>query len=198
MDVERGIFMTGGTEEGFLLVLERFHEDLEERLPFLRDVAAEAERLSEETLASFVVQVHALKSALASLGALELSVAAARLEQAGRERDRALLSQELGDFTGGLSALAENIAGVLRLDAPAPNTGEGYGELLSRLRAAILEEDPRLVDRLLERLFREPLDGNLRALLVRVSEKVLLYDFGAALEMLDSPDFGAFTGACGL
>ncbi|MDR1908880.1 MAG: response regulator [Spirochaetaceae bacterium] len=195
MDVERGIFMTGGTEEGFLLVLERFHEDLEERLPFLRDVAAEAERLSEETFASFVVQVHALKSALASLGALELSAAAARLEQAGRERDRALLSRELGGFTGGLSALAEHIAGVLRLDAPSPDPAESYGELLSRLRDAILEEESPLADRLLERLFREPLDGNLRALLVRVSEKVLLYDFGAALEMLDSPASGSFPEA---
>jgi HPt (histidine-containing phosphotransfer) domain-containing protein len=70
---------------------------------FLRDaskslavLAAFCERqddaYTDEDIRTFVVNVHGIKSVLANIGELELSALAARLEQAGRDRDSAFMS----------------------------------------------------------------------------------------------------------
>jgi HPt (histidine-containing phosphotransfer) domain-containing protein len=107
LDVARGIAMTGGTEEGYMDVLEIFCQDAEERL----------EKLSEAPddigLASFTIQVHALKSASASIGASETSRLAAELESAGKSGQLDFIRENLAAFTENLTELTGRIKRVL-------------------------------------------------------------------------------------
>jgi PAS domain S-box-containing protein len=107
MDVAKGIAMTGGTMQGYREVLGVFYQDILERLPLLKDMPPEQE------LPLYITQVHALKSASASLGAMELSQEAAGLEAAGRAGDLATLEAGISRFYADLEKLAERIRAAL-------------------------------------------------------------------------------------
>jgi signal transduction histidine kinase/DNA-binding response OmpR family regulator/HPt (histidine-containing phosphotransfer) domain-containing protein len=121
IDVEQGISLTGGSEAGYRKILAIFHKDAKDRLPLLRRFAAAAAAQSgqEDTLSQFVIEVHALKSAAAAIGAAEVSARAAALEAAGKgvlagtASDMAVINEELPVFTEQLAALAEGIAAAL-------------------------------------------------------------------------------------
>jgi CheY-like chemotaxis protein len=53
---------------------------------------------SEEDISMFIINVHAMKSALANIGETSLSTEAAKLEQAGRDRDQNVILSELPAF----------------------------------------------------------------------------------------------------
>jgi CheY-like chemotaxis protein len=107
IDAAKGFDMTGGTMEGYRQVLDIFRKDAEERLTLLQNVPDEA------GLPAFTIQVHALKSASASIGAMEVSAEAAQLETAGRAGDLAFIREALPNFVARLAELAENIGGAL-------------------------------------------------------------------------------------
>jgi CheY-like chemotaxis protein len=194
VDVAQGIALTGGSEAGYRTVVSLFYQDARERLPFLVETAHDPSGLEGAALESFIIQVHALKSAMATIGARDLSAAAARLEKAGRERDAALLNAELGVFTEGLTSLTNSIAVVFKLgDRAAPGAGAAsltaeetarYRDVLLQLRDALAAEDSRLTDRLLETLQEKPPSPGLDAIIARVEDKVLLYEFAAAAEII--------------
>jgi len=88
-------------------VLSMFCKDIDERLPQLQ-IMPEA-----NTLPSFIIQVHSLKSVSASIGAQEVSSNAAGLEAAGKASDMAFIREHLPDFTVQLEELEKNIRAVL-------------------------------------------------------------------------------------
>jgi signal transduction histidine kinase/CheY-like chemotaxis protein len=112
LDTDRGIAMTGGTPEGYWAVLEVYRRDAEDRLRVIRSFGDRD--AGPEELADFTTQVHALKSASASIGAAALSAAAAELEAAGRRGDREFIKKNLGEFCRSLGAAAERIQAALR------------------------------------------------------------------------------------
>jgi signal transduction histidine kinase/CheY-like chemotaxis protein len=67
LDTARGIAMTGGSVSNYLKVLALFCDDAAGRLEILREMP------DESKLPHFITQVHALKSALASIGSAKLS-----------------------------------------------------------------------------------------------------------------------------
>jgi HPt (histidine-containing phosphotransfer) domain-containing protein len=116
LDVTRGIAMTGGTTEGYVEVLEIYCVDVADRLEFLkgfegrvRDSLSGQSVVDKSALSLFVTQVHALKSASASVGAAEVSSLAAELESAGKEDRLDLIGEKLAAFTGNLTELAGRI-----------------------------------------------------------------------------------------
>jgi len=114
--IANGIAKTGGTLAGYRQALSAFRRDAKDRLPSLHAVP------SAETLSAFVAQLHALKSASASLGAQEISDGAARLEAAGRTGDTAFIEENLDSFAELLAELLENIGIALKLREMWGNT----------------------------------------------------------------------------
>ena len=106
IDTKKGIAMIGGSEKGYRKVLSIFRNDAQERLQFLQ-------KAPEEDMRTFVIHVHALKGAAASVGAAEVSEYAAKLEEAGRTGDIAFIEKSLSEFVGLLSELIKNIAAAL-------------------------------------------------------------------------------------
>jgi HPt (histidine-containing phosphotransfer) domain-containing protein len=177
--------MIGGTPEGYRQVLSTFRKDADERLALLRKFP------SEFDIAALVIQVHALKSALASIGAADMSVEAARLEAAGKAGELSFIGDALPVFTDHLTKLAEAIRAALaaRADAsPAaePTPDAGHYQLLRELTEALKRKNVRAIDRSLEELNRKPIDAKTRETLEQISDQVLMAEFEAALKITEA------------
>jgi len=93
IDTVKGIAMTGGTVEGYRQVLSMFRKDAEERIQKFRFFLYESSgsgKFPEKHLVSFVTQIHALKSASATIGAAETSDRADKLEGAAKNKELTL------------------------------------------------------------------------------------------------------------
>jgi CheY-like chemotaxis protein/HPt (histidine-containing phosphotransfer) domain-containing protein len=98
-----GIRNVGGSEETYREVLARFAGDIEERLLELSTVP------DTGSLPRFTTLVHGLKSAAASVGAINVSQKAAKLEAAGKDGDIETIARDLNGFLLELVTLADAI-----------------------------------------------------------------------------------------
>jgi CheY-like chemotaxis protein len=114
VDIEHGIAITGGTDEGYRMILTIFCTDVKERLALFETTP------TGETISLFTIHVHALKSAAAAIGAKMLSEKAAELETAGRAENLELIEKLLGSFCQNLKDTVEQINRVLAV----PNEAE--------------------------------------------------------------------------
>ncbi|GHV69113.1 hypothetical protein AGMMS49928_10390 [Spirochaetia bacterium] len=190
VDVAKGIAMTGGTVEGYKKVLSMFRKDAEERLALLQSPPDEA------GLPLFVTQVHALKSASASIGAAELSALAARLETAGKGAlqsnagNLALIGEALPGFAKSLAELAVGIGDALD-EKTAAIAEEGKNQtsgltaivpLLRELRDALEAQKAETIDRILDEITQQALDPKTREALDEISDLVLMAEYTKAAE----------------
>ncbi|MDR2787341.1 MAG: response regulator [Candidatus Accumulibacter sp.] len=191
LDARQGLAMTGGTLDAYKKVLSMFRRDAQKRLPLLQEPP------EPEALPLFTSQVHALKSASASIGAAGVSAEAARLEAAGRDGNLAAIRESLPDFAVHLAELAEGIraalaeaedeaaeAGTEAESAASPSPETGRDPLLRELADALKGEQAGAIDRLLKELHQKPLDTKTREALERVADQVLIAEFDAALEIV--------------
>ncbi|MDR2076648.1 MAG: response regulator [Desulfovibrio sp.] len=142
LNVEKGVILCGGVEAHYRIVLAQYCRDAEKFLPKLRETLKAIAGIKEPGgrgasplpwIQAFVIQVHALKSASASIGAEALSVDAMLLEKAGREGDLELIETHLEAFVHRFSELVARIGEIL------PETG---GRTASGSERAKLWESP--------------------------------------------------------
>ncbi|MDR3175565.1 MAG: response regulator [Desulfovibrio sp.] len=106
LDVAAGIARIGGSRKRYMELLETFLEDAQAGLALLGE---EPDAASPDS----VTLIHGLKSALANIGANDLSQAAALLENAARQSDTSMLRENLAPFLDQLAVLMKRIAGVV-------------------------------------------------------------------------------------
>jgi PAS domain S-box-containing protein len=194
VDIPKGIVMCGGTVAAYKQVLSIFCKDARERFALLRGFLADdgsvvgnsaAGRFSEGNFTVFTTQVHALKSALASLGATELSMEAALLEAAGKNADLVSITEGLFPFIERLAALVEGIG--LALDAASFAVPEETGAapdlkpLLRKLAEALQTQKAAAIDSALDALNQISLDGETREIIGRLSDDILMTEYDQAL-----------------
>jgi signal transduction histidine kinase/CheY-like chemotaxis protein len=181
VDTAAGIGRVGGSQRRYLNLLETFRRDAIARLPLLKISATpnEAERKALN------MQVHALKSALANIGANTLSVVAAKLEAARRESDLLVIHAHLFPFSEALAALTERIR--VALEAMHAGNGEeiSVGDerantMLASLAKALETEDIDEMDATLEALQALTLAPATRETDASIVEYVLMADFERA------------------
>jgi signal transduction histidine kinase/CheY-like chemotaxis protein len=186
VDTAKGISLTGGTPDAYLQVLALFLKDVRDRLPLFQEMP------NADNMSMFITNVHALKSASASLGAAEVSTIAAELEAAGKAADMVFINKQLPVFEQLLAELAYNIETVLKTktsesqevphdDAPLPTA---YYQLFNELANAIKTKKSGDIDRLLEELNRKPLDAKTRETLNKISDEILMTEFDNALKII--------------
>ncbi|MDR3322294.1 MAG: Hpt domain-containing protein, partial [Synergistaceae bacterium] len=188
LDTAKGMALTGGSPANYRSVLALYCRDAETRIAFLDLPNAEAD------LKNFSTQVHALKSASASIGAVEISQEAALLEDAGRRGDMEAISERVSDFRESLVSMVQRIQTALDAFRELPSDGKegvylysGSDEILSRLR--LLKEvlavgDVGAADKLLAELGALRLDKETSAALSDISDLVLISEFREAEKML--------------
>jgi signal transduction histidine kinase/CheY-like chemotaxis protein len=182
VDTGRGIAMTGGTVTAYKQVLALFRKDAQDRLPLLQTVP------ESDDLPSFITQVHALKSASASLGAADVAEKAARLEAAGKTRDMEYIRGNLDNFAQRLAELAFNIGAVLEPESPQ-SSGDSPSLPIPRLKEladAIQLRNTATIDSILEELMRQPFDSKAKEILEQISDEVLVAEYEKATEIVRS------------
>jgi len=112
VDTAKGIAMLRGKLDLYKKVLSMFCTDIDERMPQLQKMP------EADTLQSFIIHVHSMKSASAAIGAQEVSSQAAELEAAGKAADMAFIREHLPEFTVQLTELVKNI----RAAVTSPNS----------------------------------------------------------------------------
>jgi HPt (histidine-containing phosphotransfer) domain-containing protein len=135
-------------------------------------------------LRAFTTQVHALKSASASIGAKELAEMAARLEEAGNAGDVQAIRARLVKFCEGLGVLVQRIGESVLNRRDKAGVAPDREKLLL-LKKALAEEDIKSVDELLESLNSSPLEPSARKSVTEISELVLMSEFDKAATMID-------------
>ncbi|MDR2668730.1 MAG: response regulator [Desulfovibrio sp.] len=131
VDTEVGLERIGGSYSLYLQLLAVFCTDAEACLALLaaepeettanirgeacppQTVADHSGRSPDASLRAFITQIHAVKSALANIGAERLSEEAALLERAGKETDMSLIREKLPAFREELAALTARIGAAL-------------------------------------------------------------------------------------
>jgi HPt (histidine-containing phosphotransfer) domain-containing protein len=150
----------------------------------------------EANLALLASQFHALKSALASIGAATLAEEAERLEAAGKKGDLAFVKDGLNGFCGRLESLTASIQNALQNGAPdgaeaVPGGAEAVPggapdrESLMRLKEALAAEDVSAADRLLKELAGKACDGKTKDAFADISNCVLIAEFVDAAKIVD-------------
>jgi CheY-like chemotaxis protein len=86
-----------------------FIRDAEKAMKVLEAIHGKGGTLEDEDIQLYVINVHAMKSALANIGEIDLSKFARKLEAAGKERDIAVISTETPDFLNGLQTIIKKI-----------------------------------------------------------------------------------------
>ncbi|MDR1379189.1 MAG: response regulator [Synergistaceae bacterium] len=196
LDVAKGILMTGGSEAGYREVLDIYRRDVKERWTVLREYLVPDSL--EKGLSLFVIQVHALKSASASIGAQALSQEAAELETLGRAGDVTEIERRLPSFLDNLSTIKERIRAVSPLSQPipseVPSEGKGSAEdalttmdpsVWLPLKKALEEENIGMIDSLLEDLAKTPLNENAKKFLSDISNYAFVSEFGKAVTVIE-------------
>lgn len=185
IDMEAAVRYFSGGEEGFLELLDLYRMDGQRKTALLRELAG-------SDLSRYQVEVHALKSASANIGAMELSAMARAQEEAAGAGDPALIAQGFPPLLETYEALLANIGAFLdgrrqrearteRLPAlPA-------GELLAQVKAALeqlenfrSQECAAIVEELLRHgMSQETEDG-----LLKIQAQLKLYEDDNAEELL--------------
>ncbi|MCL2009635.1 MAG: ATP-binding protein [Synergistaceae bacterium] len=106
---QKGGLVVRRTEDGAARLAEVFVRDASKAVKALEAIQEKRGVYEDDDARVYVVNVHAMKSALVNVGAAELSAVAAKLEQAGRKGDTALMSAETPVFLDGLRALIESL-----------------------------------------------------------------------------------------
>jgi CheY-like chemotaxis protein len=193
LDAKAGLAQAGGDSGLYLNLLEMFCRDARARLPLLTKMPREREQ-------KFTTQVHALKSALAAIGAAELAAAAARLEEAGRAGAISAIHDELNAFHHGLKGLLERTEAALtearaqdEEDKDEKDGGkrqaEREAELWAQLKEALAREDLEAIDTAVEGLKALPLAPETREALSGIAQCILSADFKKAEESIRAFQF---------
>jgi len=210
IDTVKGIAMTGGTAEGYRQVLSMFRKDAEERVQKFRFFLYESMgsgKFPEKHLASFVTQIHALKSVSATIGAAEISDKAASLEAAGRNKELSFVQDNLPDFVEHLTVLTKSVREALegksaksggqgfisqvfaRKKADTPQSAKAaiseYLPLFGKLAEALGARNVTDTDRILEELNKLPFEANVKEILEQISDQVLMTEFESAIKTIN-------------
>ena len=137
IDIKLGMGRTGGTKN-YLRTLEVFYKDGNKKIEKIMDC------LKSGNYHLYTTHTHALKSALANIGAENLSEAANKLEIAGKQKNIDFINSQNEDFLTKLSLLLNNINEIL-----SKNKKENQSidpEVLRKLKNALAIYDLTAID----------------------------------------------------
>ncbi|MCL1941513.1 MAG: ATP-binding protein, partial [Synergistaceae bacterium] len=181
IDVPFGISMVGGNIDNYVEILSVFYRDGKNKTDEL------SKCLENNDISLYTTHVHALKSALASIGAGELSNAAKALEFAGKAEDIKFIKENGVKFLKELEQLLTNIAPVINaLHANAGGiSSEELASKLSELKNALEEMDAISMNEIIGELVNKISDSDIADKIEQISTHVLLCEYDEAVGVID-------------
>jgi HPt (histidine-containing phosphotransfer) domain-containing protein len=182
LDTSLCLWRIGGSRKNYLDALRIFCRDTAVKLPALEKTAHDSPR-------DFTITVHALKGALANIGAIALSEEAALLETEGN-KGSVLASGRLNGFMSKVGELAGRIESAL---AEGVSSEDEYAavampsaESLSALRKALLERNIGVIDAMIEEMSEPRFGKHMTDSLSAISDHVLISNFEEAADIADT------------
>jgi len=184
LDINTGIARTGGRAEIYVEILEVFCRDSQKKDAEIRQC------LKSGDWKLFTIYVHALKSALASIGALELSQLARTLEEAGNQVNETFIRERTTVFLQELAELTARIRGYLSRDDGDGEEGTGdevqfLTTQLTALKQALADIDIRSADEAVEQLRSGCWTRNVQQKLEQVYDFILVFEYESAVRVID-------------
>jgi len=183
IDVEKGISITGGTLKGYMQTLAVFHKD------GLQKIDEIGKSLETKNYPLYATHAHALKSALANIGASELSESAKALEFAGKQKDVAFINSNNAQFLRNLETLLNGIGSALSSGNDAQKATVDFERLkseLNRLKEALESLDSTSIDHIVNDL-REFLQAEgIGSGIENILQNVLIGGYDEAISKIDT------------
>jgi PAS domain S-box-containing protein len=185
VDTRKGIALSGGSVERYWEILEVFVKDMAEKAAEMKGA------LEAGDVGLYTIHVHALKSAIGNIGAVELSEAAKGLEGAGRQRDLEYINEHGGAFMEAVGALVGEIGGKLekQREEESGKARAEKGELRERLKEqkeALEALDAGRMNSAIEVLLKLKLPEAERAAVREISKNILIAEYEEALNIIES------------
>ena len=177
VDTREGLQNSGETLGDYNEILGIYVADCENRIgEILR-------HYENGDIKALTVCVHAMKSAAANIGAMDVAQLAADLETAGREGDADAIDARIGAFTDSLSVLLLNIRGYLRRlrKRPIPQSKVADADFLKNALNEISRHmenaDVDSVEKVLAELYAYRWDEDVSSWIVRMKECADVFDY---------------------
>jgi len=170
------------------LFAEIFLRDAGKALETLEAIADKNDYTDEDSLRTYIINIHGMKSALANIGKMDLSAVAMKLETAGREKKFEIIVSETPAFLASLRAFAEEIAPRRKTDN-IEETDEDKTYLRDKLleiKNACEEYDGTAADKILDALRKKAWSKGTEELLAKISEQLLCSDFDEIVTEIDN------------
>ncbi len=170
IDTEVGVRMTGGTVEGYIQTL----------CIFVRDGKRKIEEICEcyenGNISLLTIHVHALKSASASIGAMEFSEFSKRLEHAAKEEKLSYIEENIQAFLEQLQRLLEGLTPYVHTENSA--NGDDISNKLQNLKKALENMEMSKIDEILGELPQNDL-------VFKINESILMFDYEEAIGIIE-------------
>jgi len=170
---------------------EAFIRDAQRSAALLEIIHSKNYRRADD-IQLYIVNVHAMKSALANVGEMKLSAAAAKLEEAGRKQNIDIISAETPVFLASLLAVIEKIKpkednsdGEVS-DSINGEDGVYLLEKLTAIRAACTEYDKKSAKDTLVQLRQKTWPRPVKELLETIAEHLLHSEFTQAANLAEN------------
>ena len=189
LDAQKGIAMLRGNVALYLRTLSIFCREG-------NDIAAKLKQCLETgNIPLYTTYVHALKSAAANVGALNISNEAKELEMAGKQNDVPFIEKQTAGFLANLTTMLYTISEAISASSGAEkkaavNEGEVKAEL-GKLREALTVLDSGNIDKTYENLrqYRHHADIAIPEIgdtIEVILQKVLIGEYDEAISIIDS------------
>jgi len=165
-----------------------FARDAEKSITVL-DSVLQKNFKTESDIQLYIINVHAMKSALANIGEPELSTSALRLEQAGREKDLKTMKSETNNFLDALKAVIKKIRPKDEDDAGIEDSKEALDflrEKLTEIKNACDAYDKKTVKTSLNELKEKTWSKKTKELMNSIANHLLHSEFDEVSSLADS------------
>ena len=184
LNIKKGLFMAGGTTKNYLNTLAVFHKDGIDKINQIKSC------LNNNNLPLYVIYMHALKSASASIGADILSEAAKALEKAGQMGDMEFIEAHNNQIISDLETLLGEINATLTKvndnESPASPDPEGLETELSILKDAIQKFDSASIKKATNTLSKYVKDPDIGTTIEGILQNIFNGDDDTAISLIDS------------
>jgi len=144
---------------------------------------------NKDDIQMYIINVHAMKSALANIGEKELSAEANKLEQAGREKDINFLLSETKDFLENLDKVINGIKKREEKNELSEDSEESLAMLKDKLQIikdACTEMNKKVIKNVLIELRKRAWTQKTNELLTGIEEHLLHSDFDDVSALIDN------------
>jgi signal transduction histidine kinase/DNA-binding response OmpR family regulator/HPt (histidine-containing phosphotransfer) domain-containing protein len=168
-------------------IVEFFIRDAKKAAELLKEMYINKYRRSDD-LSMFVINTHAMKSALANIGEMDLSSAASKLEQAGRDQDKKYILDEFPPFLDMLYDVIHKLEGEESPGEEAVVTEDELSDLKEKLldiRAACSVYSKKAAKDMLAEIKRRTWPSETKEFLSTIAGYLLHSEFDAAAKAID-------------